>query len=322
MRLTSFGIVLVLMASVFAGRSLAQIPERALFQPGSYAFGAYQNQDTGMGQPSLMVAPGEDVPAQTEEAADSQNEWEETFALPATGPNKTTDAVAMDAAAMVVVAPQKQAPPYLAYHRNPWTGRIHVIPYQKGYAENPDAFPKSQTKLNLWLSTLPGRTQNQPQVEYLGYYDPMPEIITDRPSRLQLMLGYPNSKWTSCCDNRWGDRLAQCPGVDLPAMGPYAEPSIQEQEYYPAYSNNAFGGYGNHRTSRFGTRMSGQRAWGASPSMVSGPQMSPNFAQTAPYQAGTCPCRHCQAKQRAVCPPEKSLPLRKAPACDIEMEAY
>ncbi len=69
------------------------------------------------------------------------------------------------------------------------------------------------------------------QVKYAGYYDPDPEIIEDKPSRLQLILGYPNGAWTSNCDNRWGYRMAQCPGVVPVPMGTYAEVGIKDQPY-------------------------------------------------------------------------------------------
>jgi hypothetical protein len=258
MRLISFGIVLVLVVSFLVNQTNAQIPERVLFQPGSYAFGPYySSRPAGVSQPAGL--PTGNIPAeksvkteaetdfdenQTDGATDAdenQTEWETTFGVeePQEGNNENEAGLAGTG---VLALPEPATVPYLAYHRNPLTHRIHVVPYQPGYAAEPEAFPEHQSKLNLLLSTLPSREQNRPQVQYASYYDPDPEIITDKPSRLQLILGYPNASWTSCCENRWGDRLAQCPGVEPVALGPYAETSIKDQPVAPG-QRGPFGGF-------------------------------------------------------------------------------
>lgn len=350
MRLTCFGIVLALAASVLTGRANAQIPERTLFQPGSYAYGSYQNAASSSGpmilQRVLVAVP---APQEAEEADDTpQNEWAENFAPP-----KKEGTILVEQEVPVPMTPD-MVEPYLAYHRCPWTGRIHIIPYQKGYAENPDAFPKSQTKLNLWLSSLPCREQNQPQIEYLGYYDPMPTIIEDKPSRLQLILGYPNSKWTSCCDNRWGHRLAQCPGVEPPAIGPYAEPGVMDQECYPTLPGGLltglrgfdYGPMGPAPRPGFGSRgrmgsfpqaMPGQQQGEHCPceyqivrpqsyyTVAPQPVLAPpcptksNCAEASPCDVKVkkpCQCHRCLQKKRAVSPPLKRWSPTKMPACD------
>lgn len=227
MRLTGFGFVLVLMTGLLAGRTNAQIPERALFHPGSYAYGMAQTRQAD-GNVIIMEKVLVEAPAaEAAVDADSQTDWEKNFAV-----KKPTEKVFVEIEVPVqgaVTAESGTGKPYLAYHRNPWTHRIHVIPYQPGYAAAPEQFPQHQSQWNLWLSSLPCREQNRPQIQYLGYYDPMPEILTDKPSRLQLILGYPNPDWTTCCDNRWGVRMAQCPGVVPPAVGPFAERSVSDQ---------------------------------------------------------------------------------------------
>ncbi|MDR0609185.1 MAG: hypothetical protein LBG58_03670 [Planctomycetaceae bacterium] len=235
MRLTSFGIVLVLITSFLAVQANAQIPERVLFQPGSYAFGPYYSAgisqsialptSTALAEETTETENTENSESDAEE--ENQTEWETAFGVetPLQEPEKQADSIEVGVSA----SSNPATVPYLAYHRNPLTHRIHVVPYQPGYAAEPEAFPEHQSKLNLLLSTLPSREQNRPQVKYASYYDPDPVIITDKPSRLQLILGYPNASWTSCCENRWGHRLAQCPGVEPVALGPYAEMSIKDQ---------------------------------------------------------------------------------------------
>ncbi|MDR3198588.1 MAG: hypothetical protein LBU34_12040 [Planctomycetaceae bacterium] len=229
MRLTSFGIVLVLVTSFFADQGNAQIPERVLFQPGSYAFGPYYSVPSAeVARPVVLSAeavPAEEAPKPEDNADENKTEWETTFGVEE--PQQENETVLNETG--VSVSSNLTTVPYLAYHRDPLTHRIHVVPYQPGYAAEPEAFPEHQSKLNLLLSTLPSREQNRPQVQYASYYDPDPVIITDKPSRLQLILGYPNASWTSCCDNRWGVRLAQCPGVEPVALGPFAETGIKDQ---------------------------------------------------------------------------------------------
>jgi hypothetical protein len=259
MRLTSFGIVLVLVTSFLAVQANAQIPERVLFQPGSYAFGPYYS--AGISQPAALptsTALLAEEAAETEKSekaesdADEENqtEWETIFGVekPQQEPENETDSIETG----VSISSTPATVPYLAYHRNPLTHRIHVVPYQPGYAAEPEAFPEHQSKLNLLLSTLPSREQNRQQVQYASYYDPDPVIITDKPSRLQLILGYPNASWTSCCENRWGQRLAQCPGVEPVALGPYAEIGIKDQPVFSGHSGAFYGIFAGPRPLDYG----------------------------------------------------------------------
>lgn len=221
MRLTCFGFVLVLMTSLLTGRTNAQIPERVLFQPGSYAHGPYLAAPGAMLSTETLLV---EVPDEGE--SDShKTDWEKDFGVKDAEPSTKMVEIQVP----VQEGAQKKQAPYLAYHRHPITHRVHIIPYQKGYPEGSPDFPKHQSRWNLWLSSLPCREQNRPQIQYLGYYDEMPEIIEDRPTRRQLILGYPNAQWTSCCENRWGHRLAQCPGVEIPPVGPPAEMCLECQ---------------------------------------------------------------------------------------------
>ncbi|MDR2115180.1 MAG: hypothetical protein LBP87_02240 [Planctomycetaceae bacterium] len=254
MRLTSFGIVLVLVTSFWANQGNAQIPERVLFQPGSYAFGPYHSTPSaGIAQQPVALptdsaavnsavvesATAEKSPETENNSEENKTEWETTFGVEESQQENETDFIESG----LSISSNPTTVPYLAYHRNPITHRIHVVPYQPGYAAEPETFPKHQSKLNLLLSSLPSREQNRPQIQYASYYDPDPVIVTDKPSRLQLILGYPNASWTSCCENRWGVRLAQCPGVQPVALGPYAEAGIKDQEpIVSGHSGGLFGG--------------------------------------------------------------------------------
>ncbi|MCL2743412.1 MAG: hypothetical protein FWE67_06145 [Planctomycetaceae bacterium] len=239
MRLTNIGIIFAMtaftLAAVLSERVLAQIPERVIFQPGSYAGGAY-----GYGaNKTIAVAAVSAVP---------QTEWETVFGEEQDAAAEMPAGVACSSD--VVVMPM----PYLAYHKNPFTGRIHIIPYQKGYP-CPEEFPKKESCVTFALSALPSRTQNQPQIEYLSYYDPMPEILEDKPSRLQLILGYPNPAWTSPCDNRWGHRQAQCIGIEEIAYGPYAEQNVRNQVYDLCHPKSHFGPLQHNAVGFHGNRL-------------------------------------------------------------------
>ncbi len=212
----------------------AQMPEHALFQPGSYALQhtEYSSQAT----PNVPVIMQKVLVEVTVEAAEAEveaidsdtptTEWEEKFAVAKKSEKKLVE-VDVPVPAKLIAAP------YLAWHRDPVTHRIHLIPYQPGYAASPEDFPLEQSRLNLWLSSLPCRVQDRPQVKYASYYDPDPVILTDKPSRLQLILGYPHGAWTTNCWNRWGYRMAQCPGVVPVPLGPYAEVGVKDQNCPP-----------------------------------------------------------------------------------------
>ena len=225
MRLTCFSIVLALTLGFLADRTLAQIPERVTFQPGSFAHG-YRPGAAVPGVAMSAVVGVIETDAVAEEDADApKTEWEEVFGEK----SKPSDIIFEEQPGYASSAVPKQ-PPYLAWHRCPLTGRIHLIPYQPGYAAAPEQFPTHQSKLNLWLSTLPSREQSRSQQKYLGYYDPMPEILTDKPSRRQLLLGYGDPNWTaSCCNSPNRDKSAHCIGADIMVPGRPAEARIVDQ---------------------------------------------------------------------------------------------
>lgn len=311
MRLTSLGIIIALMATFSASPSSAQIPERVLFQPGSYAGGAYQGTVAAPSPMTKTVL----VPVSAEEneegeIADSNlTDWEKNFGSKQQGVQMKEVQVPVQEEAGVVGSDgsaAKQAP-YLAYHRCPLTGRTHIIPYQKGYPD-PETFPKTQCGWKLWMSSHPSRTQNQPQIEYLDYYAPMPEIIADKPSRLQLLLGYPDPAWSSSCDNKWGHRLAQCKGIEMYACGPPAEWCVKNQcddltsarSHLGPLQNNGGAFRGNMLFGRrFGAlRAAGPAAYGNAHhgnAWQSGPQSWCSGCKKTPCQ--TCKsCNSCSAK--------------------------
>lgn len=248
MRLTTFGIILasltVFVLHSTAGRTDAQIPERILFQPGSYAYGTYRPAAPrpGFARTKKVLV---EVPVQEDEIVENdtgKSDWEKDFGRVEAENVMKTRLVEIEVPDDEPVSVSASVtPPYLAYYRHPITHRVHVVPYQKGYPEGAE-MPKHQSRLNLWLSSLPCREQDRPQVQYLGYYDPDPEILEDRPSRIDLILGYPNAQWTTCCDNRWGHRLAQCPGIERFADGPPAEGAISNQACDPYAPQGLFGG--------------------------------------------------------------------------------
>lgn len=306
MRLTNLGIVIALLATVSVDQANAQIPERVLFQPGSYAGGAYQGT---VAVPSAIMKTVL-VPVSAEENdekdADDSNltDWEKNFGSKQQGVRMKEVQVPVQGTAGSVCtegSASKQTP-YLAYHRCPLTGRTHIIPYQKGYPD-PETFPKTQCTWKLWMSSHPSRTQNQPQIEYLDYYDPMPEIIADKPSRLQLLLGYPDAAWSSSCDNKWGHRLAQCKGIEMYACGPPAEWCVKNQcddltsirSHLGPLQGNVGTGRGNML---FGRRLGAFRAAAPAPygnAWQNGPQSWCNSCKKAPCQ--TCKsCNSCIGK--------------------------
>jgi hypothetical protein len=269
MHLVNFGVIIVFIACFWIDSAIAQIPERVLFQPGSYAYGPYLvDKMRTVATVPLITTPinglvsseepednettveptVETNKTDTEADADNRTEWEKRFAIDSEEDNEIENEITDDTndntwgEAVSSIQWQIETVPYLAYHRNPLTHRIHVVPYEPGYAEEPEAFPVHQSMLNLWLSTLPCREQTQQQVKCASYYDSDPVIIEDKPSRLQLILGYPNGTWTSCYTNRWGQRMAQCPEAELFSAGSYAEIGIKDQPLVPIRSVGVFGG--------------------------------------------------------------------------------
>ncbi len=303
MRLTCFGIVLALAAGFWADRTLAQPTDTA------------QTETVVETDSNGAVANG---------SVASETVWEKNFSHTKSVAGGAIQEVPMGGAPLGTqlqtgygqgagYASSCNTTPYLAWHRCPITGRIHLIPYQKGYASAPDEFPTKQNAINFWLSSLPCRTQDRPQQKYLGYYDSMPEIITDKPSRCQLILGYPDGNWTSSCQTDC--HFAHCPGVDLVARGPLAEQSVTNQEVCqglfgglcpthgrncpmarrndPRYvTNGQYGQYGQYHNNSYATGYVNQR--------------------------GAFGLRHCPKRGTApaVCPqPMNPAPLPQ-PACD------
>jgi hypothetical protein len=149
MRRTISILVCVFMVFSCAGLN-AQIPERVLFQPGSYA--------ESWSSPRAVPV----VKADGKGADDaSKTEWEKRFS-----PQVLED---------VSEAPYEV--PYLTYAYNRWTGRFHLAPYEPGYAANPSAFPKQTSPLHIWVSSKSSAAQPSPQVPYMSYYDPDPVIL-------------------------------------------------------------------------------------------------------------------------------------------------
>ncbi len=300
MRLTSFGVVLAVMVGLLAGRAGAQIPEKTLFQPGSYAQGHFVQNAHAEGVagssrsiPTLTQKVLVELPV--EAAIDTDDDtpktaWEEIFAAPET----------VQVEVEVPIPTKVVTAPYLAWHRNPITKRVHVVPYQPGYAASPEEFPKHQSKLNLWLSSLPSRSQDRPQVKYAGYYDPAPEIVEDKPSRCQLILGYSDEAWTSTCENRWGFRMAQCPGVVPIPTGTFAEVGIKDQPYDYCVPTGTFGGiFQGPRPIDYGQGVSTQ----------------PGFGRLAYQFGGQCPCEyHAGQVADAAQPGPYTRPMCPVPA--------
>ncbi len=309
MRLTCFSIVLALAAGFLADRTLAQIPERVTFQPGSFAHGyrpgvAVPGVAMAVAQP-VAVIETEAVEAADDDEATPKTEWEEKFgekgkpAQPA-----QTEVVYIMPAGEATTASACKKDPYLAWHRCPWTGRIHLIPYQPGYAEAPEQFPTHQSKLNLWLSSLPCREQSRPQQKYLSYYDETPEILTDKPSRCQLILGYDDPNWTaSCCNSSLARRKAHCPGVDPLCFGPSAEARIVDQvcNSGPINGRGMFAGPAPYAGYGY-----------ANPRGVFGYRQGYMQQQPCPPQPWPCPEQCMQCPQ-----PLKPAPL-PVPACSKE----
>ena len=162
MRRTVSVIICVVVAGFCTGLH-AQIPERALFQPGSYAV-PYKSQ-----APAKIV----EVPVnEGEEEADdsSKTEWEKKF---------SPQNVESNAAP----ASQPYEVPHLTFVYDHWTHRFHVVPYEPGYAANPAAFPRQTSPLHTWVSSQSSASQPSPQVQYMSYYDPDPVIL---PAEIRL----------------------------------------------------------------------------------------------------------------------------------------
>ena len=307
MRLTCFCIVFALATGFFTDRTLAQIPERITFQPGSFAYGyrpgvAVSGVATAAPIAAVIETEADDDADEADDADDEpKTEWEDTFGEKPEKP-EPIEATPAQAPGLAWSTAPNSKPPYLAWHRSPLTGRIHLVPYQPGYTEAPEQFPTHQSHLNLWLSTLPSREQSRPQQKYLGYYDPTPEILTDKPSRLQLLLGYGDPNWTtSCCNSPQRARMAHCLGVDPICFGPFAEARISDQ----GVTSGPLNGRSFTPAPYVGTMYANPRgAFGFRRGLM--PQQYPG----AEYMQ-QCPCPECMQQ----CPCPECVQQRSCPEC-------
>ena len=166
MRRTVSVFVCVLMAGFYAGLN-AQIPERSMFQPGSFAVPYYRAEPQQTVAAVTTVASSED----REETDDPTTEWEKMFSPQMIEPTAVQPMV------------QPYAVPHLTFVYNHWTGRFHIAPYEPGYAANPSAFPTQTSPLHIWVSSKASSGLPSPQVPYMSYYDPDPVVL---PAEIQL----------------------------------------------------------------------------------------------------------------------------------------
>jgi hypothetical protein len=117
--------------------------------------------------------------------------------------------------------------PYLMWHRDPWTHRLSLAPYAPGYAAAPQDFIVPPSDFSLWLTGFPSHGHHWRQPKYLGYYDPMPEIVSATPSRRQMILGYPNTPQTQYRDPYTGQALPYNPAINPEAILPVRESLIE-----------------------------------------------------------------------------------------------
>ena len=171
-------IVCILTAGFCVGLN-AQIPERAQFQPGTYAVPYRPLQQpvvtynkSILEQYTLLAAADADN-ADGEDVDDERTDWEKEF----------SPQVAEPMAVLPLPPPQPYEVPHLTFVYNHWTGRFHIAPYEPGYAANPAAFPVQTSPLHIWTSSKSSSAQLPPQVPYMSYYDPDPVIL---PAEIRL----------------------------------------------------------------------------------------------------------------------------------------
>ena len=167
MRRTVSVCVCVLLTGYYVGLN-AQIPERASFQPGSYAMPYYYRSVQQFPMAAVAVKTDDE---NAEEGDDSKTEWEKKFSPQIIEPMAAQP------------LPQPYAVPHLTYVYNHRTGRFHIAPYEPGYAANPTAFPTQTSPLHIWVSSKSSSAQLNPQVPYMSYYDPDPVIL---PAEIRL----------------------------------------------------------------------------------------------------------------------------------------
>lgn len=209
----------IALALFFGGGATGQIPEQTTFQPATYGSGGAPNgmmaapwQMQYRMQPYQPMTPrpqtaqnadpaaAEETDADASENANAENDaekkeagfgekWQEKFPAAAAmqpGGNGMVPAVQLP----VAVSPI----PYLAYHTT-IDGRTRIVPYAPAYLFAPDQLPRRQSHWNLFWSSHPSKRQDQPQVQYLGYYDKMPTILESEPQWWKRTLGYPGPSW-------------------------------------------------------------------------------------------------------------------------------
>ena len=178
--------VCVVMAGFYVGVN-AQIPENAMFQPGSFAVPYH----TVPYRPAQVAPPA--VAQETEAPADdSTTVWEMKFSPQTSEPSPAP-------------LPPPYEVPHLTFVYNHWTGRFHITPYEPGYAANPSAFPKQTSPRHIWIASRAAAANPQPQVQYMSYYDPDPAIL---PAEIRLR------------GSRFAGPLTQLQPVPLPVPRP------------------------------------------------------------------------------------------------------
>jgi hypothetical protein len=125
-----------------------------------------------------------------------------------------------------IESPDNKPIPYLMWHRDPWTHRFNLAPYAPGYAAAPQELLIPPSKFSLWLTSFPSHGYYWQQPQYLGYYDPMPEIVSATPSRAQMILGYPNTPQTQYRDPYTGQPLNDNPAINPESILPVRETLI------------------------------------------------------------------------------------------------
>ncbi|MDR2641337.1 MAG: hypothetical protein LBC74_00920 [Planctomycetaceae bacterium] len=123
--------------------------------------------------------------------------------------------------------PENKPIPYLMWHRDPWTHRLNLVPYAPGYAAAPQDFLTPPSDFSLWLTNFPSHGYHWQQPKYLGYYDPMPEIVSATPSRAQMILGYPNTPQTQYRNPYTGQPLTYNPAINPPSILPVRESLLE-----------------------------------------------------------------------------------------------
>jgi hypothetical protein len=161
-----------------------QIPERTMFQPGTYGFGPYiQSSIPPAAVPSLPAADSDETdstPASSEsvpegEKDDLRTEWEKAFAPQQLEPHVNAPAPLVPPAAKPEAQPIYV--PHLAFAYDKKTQQFRLTPYEGGYAASPAEFPRALSPLHNYFASPYSASQIFPQVRYMSYYEPDPVIL-------------------------------------------------------------------------------------------------------------------------------------------------